>query len=48
MNFVENIMTLIKLILKNDFDLVINFAAESHVDTSIYNPDVFIQTNVLE
>lgn len=26
---------------------VINFAAESHVDRSIYEPDAFIQTNVL-
>jgi dTDP-glucose 4,6-dehydratase len=30
-----------------EFDLVINFAAESHVDTSIYNPDIFIQSNVM-
>lgn len=29
------------------FDVVINFAAESHVDKSIENPDIFIQTNVL-
>ncbi len=26
---------------------VINFAAESHVDRSIHDPDVFVQTNVL-
>lgn len=26
---------------------VINFAAESHVDRSIYEPDAFVQTNVL-
>lgn len=44
----ENIIDINKInFKKNDFDLVINFAAESHVDTSIYNPDVFIQTNVL-
>lgn len=30
-----------------DIDYVINFAAESHVDRSIENPDVFIKTNVL-
>lgn len=32
----------------NDFDIrgVINFAAESHVDNSIKNPEVFIHTNV--
>jgi len=28
-------------------DVVVNFAAESHVDRSIRNPEVFIQTNVL-
>ncbi|TPV34947.1 dTDP-glucose 4,6-dehydratase [Paucihalobacter ruber] len=29
-----------------EFDGVIHFAAESHVDNSIENPDAFIQTNV--
>ena len=28
------------------FDIVINFAAESHVDNSIKNPEVFIDTNI--
>ena len=28
-------------------DIVVNFAAESHVDRSIRNPEVFVQTNVL-
>ena len=28
-------------------DIVVNFAAESHVDRSIENPDIFIKTNVL-
>lgn len=28
-------------------DVVVNFAAESHVDRSIENPDVFLMTNVL-
>ena len=32
---------------KYDFDYVINFAAESHVDRSIANPEIFIQTNVM-
>ena len=31
---------------KYDFDFVINFAAESHVDRSIKNPEIFVQTNV--
>lgn len=29
-----------------EFDLVINFAAESHVDRSILNPQAFIKTNI--
>lgn len=29
-----------------DIDAVVNFAAESHVDTSIYNPDIFIESNI--
>ena len=28
-------------------DVVVNFAAESHVDRSIDNPDIFLQTNIL-
>ena len=28
-------------------NIVVNFAAESHVDRSIENPDVFLQTNVI-
>ncbi len=28
-------------------DVVINFAAESHVDRSIENPEIFLQTNVI-
>ncbi len=31
---------------KYDFDVVINFAAESHVDTSIIDPAIFTNTNV--
>ncbi|MBQ1395310.1 MAG: GDP-mannose 4,6-dehydratase, partial [Lachnospiraceae bacterium] len=30
-----------------DIDRVVHFAAESHVDRSIKNPDVFVKTNVL-
>ena len=29
------------------FDVVVNFAAESHVDRSIENPEVFLKTNIL-
>lgn len=36
-----------KLFAENDIDYVINFAAESHVDRSIREPEVFVNTNVL-
>ncbi|MCQ2796663.1 MAG: dTDP-glucose 4,6-dehydratase [Bacilli bacterium] len=36
-----------KLFTKEHFDYVINFAAESHVDRSIVDPEIFIKTNVL-
>ena len=36
-----------KLFEGEKFDYVINFAAESHVDRSIENPAVFLQTNVM-
>ncbi len=36
-----------KLFEKEKFDYVINFAAESHVDRSIENPSIFLETNIL-
>lgn len=32
---------------KYKFDIVINFAAESHVDRSIENPEIFLNTNII-
>ncbi|MBQ1787254.1 MAG: dTDP-glucose 4,6-dehydratase [Turicibacter sp.] len=32
---------------KEKFDIVVNFAAESHVDRSVTDPEIFIKTNVL-
>lgn len=32
---------------ENDIDYVINFAAETHVDRSINDPEPFVKTNVL-
>jgi dTDP-glucose 4,6-dehydratase len=29
------------------FDIIVNFAAESHVDRSIENPEIFLKTNIL-
>lgn len=36
-----------KLFEEEHFDYVINFAAESHVDISIENPEIFLKTNIL-
>jgi len=36
-----------KLFVDNDIDYVVNFAAESHVDRSIKEPEIFVKTNVL-
>ncbi|MBX4264089.1 dTDP-glucose 4,6-dehydratase [Clostridium estertheticum] len=36
-----------KLFKDNDIDYVVNFAAESHVDRSIKEPEIFVKTNVL-
>ena len=33
--------------LVSEVDTIVHFAAESHVDRSILNPEIFIQTNVL-
>ncbi|PFN07049.1 dTDP-glucose 4,6-dehydratase [Bacillus cereus] len=35
-----------QLFEEENFEYVLNFAAESHVDRSITNPDIFIQTNI--
>jgi len=39
--------TIVKDILNEGIDVIFNFAAESHVDRSINNPEEFIRTNVL-
>ncbi|WP_226678982.1 dTDP-glucose 4,6-dehydratase [Mesobacillus jeotgali] len=40
----ENIISLFE---KEKFDYVIHFAAESHVDRSITDPEIFVRTNIL-
>ena len=37
---------LVREILSDDVDCVVNFAAESHVDNSIKHPEIFVETNV--
>ncbi|WP_249869210.1 dTDP-glucose 4,6-dehydratase [Oceanobacillus saliphilus] len=39
--------TIVPLFEKEKFDYVVHFAAESHVDRSITDPGIFVQTNVL-
>ena len=50
-NFVKGDITdrnlVYKLFEEELFDVVINFAAESHVDRSIENPELFLKTNIL-
>lgn len=36
-----------KLFEEEKFDIVVNFAAESHVDRSLANPEIFLKTNIL-
>ncbi|MGN0941693.1 MAG: dTDP-glucose 4,6-dehydratase [Selenomonadaceae bacterium] len=36
-----------KLFVEQKPDIVVNFAAESHVDRSIETPDIFLRTNIL-
>lgn len=38
---------LVEEIFSQDIDYVVNFAAESHVDRSIMDPEIFVKTNVL-
>ena len=42
-----NRKAIFELFVKEHFDYVINFAAESHVDRSIENPEIFLETNIV-
>lgn len=44
---ITDINTVNSLFEEEGFDVVVNFAAESHVDRSIENPTVFLKTNIL-
>jgi dTDP-glucose 4,6-dehydratase len=44
---IANEKLLEKIFEKENFDLIVHFAAESHVDRSISNPGIFLKTNVL-
>ncbi|HFZ5203322.1 TPA: dTDP-glucose 4,6-dehydratase [Campylobacter jejuni] len=43
---ISDVSLLNEIFIKYKIDTVINFAAESHVDNSIKNPDIFIKTNI--
>ena len=47
--FKADINNISKIESKNikKIDVIVNFAAESHVDTSIYKPNVFLKSNIL-
>lgn len=35
------------IVAENNVDYIINFAAESHVDRSIHNPKIFLESNII-
>ncbi|MFQ5353653.1 MAG: dTDP-glucose 4,6-dehydratase [Thermodesulfobacteriota bacterium] len=44
---IEDARLVKKLFKERAFDIVVNFAAESHVDRSILGPKVFLETNIM-
>jgi dTDP-glucose 4,6-dehydratase len=44
---INNRELLDKVVKGHEIDAIVNFAAESHVDRSIIDPDIFIKSNVL-
>lgn len=44
---IRNREKIFEIFEKEKFNIVVNFAAESHVDNSIKNPEVFLTTNIL-
>ena len=45
---IRNAELVANIFAETDIDYVVNFAAESHVDRSIANPQLFLETNILE
>lgn len=43
---IANVQLVDEIFTKYEIDTVVNFAAESHVDRSIENPEIFLMTNV--
>lgn len=47
MNICDKYQTLLDMMREYKIDSIIHLAAESHVDRSIYNPILFVETNIL-
>jgi dTDP-glucose 4,6-dehydratase len=43
---IRNKFELEKVFRENEFDYIVNFAAESHVDNSITGTQIFLETNI--
>lgn len=44
---IRDLKEIARIFDENKIDFVVNFAAESHVDRSIENPQIFLETNIL-
>lgn len=44
---IRDLKEIARIFDENKVDFVVNFAAESHVDRSIENPQIFLETNIL-
>ncbi len=44
---ITNSDSIFKIMERHNIDTIVNFAAESHVDRSILNPEIFLTTNTL-
>ena len=44
---IGNYELVLNILIENSIDVIVNFAAETHVDNSIINPGIFIETNIV-
>lgn len=44
---IRDSLAISKFFARNQFESVVNFAAETHVDNSIQNPGIFLETNLI-
>jgi dTDP-glucose 4,6-dehydratase len=43
---IRDLNSLMQIFREKNFDVVVNFAAETHVDNSILSPEIFLETNI--